>query len=36
VEELNVDNLDEVVYQISDRIFEKFTSAVKGLDANGS
>lgn len=36
VEELNVDNIDEVIYQISDRIIEKFTSAVKGLAANGS
>jgi hypothetical protein len=36
VEELSVDNIDEVIYQISDRIIEKFTSAVKGLAANGS
>ncbi|ENB9403196.1 TPA: hypothetical protein ACTZ3L_003772 [Bacillus cereus] len=36
VEELGVDNIDEVIYQISDRIIEKFTSAVKGLAANGS
>ncbi|WP_088233124.1 hypothetical protein [Bacillus cereus] len=36
VEEIGVDNIDEVIYQISDRIIEKFTSAVKGLAANGS
>ncbi len=36
VEELSIDNVDEVIYQISDRIIEKFTSAVKGLAANGS
>ncbi|MGE6400241.1 hypothetical protein [Bacillus cereus] len=36
VVELSVDNIDEVIYQISDRIIEKFTSAVKGLAANGS
>lgn len=36
VEELSIDNVDEVIYQISDRIVEKFTSAVKGLMINGS
>lgn len=36
VEELTEDNVDEVIYKISDRIIEKFTSAVKGLAANGS
>jgi hypothetical protein len=36
VEELSYDNVDEVIYQISDRIIEKFTTAVKGLAANGS
>ncbi|WP_404469632.1 hypothetical protein [Sutcliffiella horikoshii] len=36
VEELSMDTIDEVVYKISDRIIEKYTSAVKGLVSNGS
>lgn len=36
VEELNFDNIDEVIYQISDRILEKFTSTIKGLSENGN
>ncbi|MFJ8525458.1 hypothetical protein [Bacillus cereus] len=36
VEELNIDNIDEVIYKISDRIIEKFASAVKGLAVNGN
>ncbi len=36
VEELSFDNIDEVIYKISDRIIEKFASAVKGLAVNGN
>lgn len=36
VEELSMDTIDEVVYKISDRIIEKYTSAVKGLVSHGS
>lgn len=36
VEELSFDNIDEVIYKISDRIIEKFASAVKGLAINGN
>jgi len=36
VTELNTDNIDEVIYIISDRIIERYTSAVRGLEANGS
>ncbi len=31
ITELNIHNLDEVIYAISDRIIEKFASTVKGL-----
>lgn len=36
VEELSVDTIDEVIYAISDRIIEKYTSTVKGLISNGN
>lgn len=36
ITELNEDNMDEVIYMISDRIIEKFTAAVGGLVTNGS
>lgn len=35
VEVLNFENLDEVIYAISDRIVERFVAAVRGLDASG-
>jgi hypothetical protein len=37
VTELSIDNIDEVIYKISDRIIEKYTHAVvKGISSNGS
>src|SRR5699024_5518206 len=36
ITELNTDNIDEVIYKISDRIIERYTSAIRGLEANGS
>lgn len=36
IEELTIDTIDEMIYAISDRIIEKYTSAVKGLSANGN
>ncbi|MEI3611880.1 hypothetical protein [Pseudogracilibacillus sp. SO30301A] len=36
VTELNMENIDEVIYTISDRVIERFTSAVRGLEADGS
>jgi len=31
VTELNVDNIDEVIYLISDKVIERFTSAIRGV-----
>ncbi|MDG4658523.1 hypothetical protein P6P90_16545 [Ectobacillus antri] len=36
VQELSVDNIDEVIYAISDRIIERYTAAIKGLSSNGN
>lgn len=36
IDKLNVDNMDEVIYSISDRILEKYTAAVRRLSANGN
>ncbi|WP_270181120.1 hypothetical protein [Alkalihalobacillus sp. CinArs1] len=36
VTELNMENIDEVIYMISDRIIEKFTTALGGLVTDGS
>ncbi|MCA1031179.1 hypothetical protein LCL95_09105 [Bacillus timonensis] len=36
VNELSVENMDEVIYSISDRILERYTSAVKELSLNGN
>ena len=36
VEEVNLGNVDEVISQISDKIIEKFTLAVKGISDNGN
>jgi len=36
IEELTIDTIDEVIYAISDRIIEKYTSVVKGLSSNGN
>ncbi|MFC0523651.1 hypothetical protein ACFFGV_08640 [Pontibacillus salicampi] len=36
IEELSINNIDEVIYAISDRILEKYTSVVKGLISHGS
>lgn len=35
VEVLNIENIDEVIYDISDRIIERFVTAVRELDARG-
>lgn len=36
VEEISIDTIDEVIYKISDRIIEKYTSVVKGLISYGN
>lgn len=36
VTELNMDNIDEVIYKISDRIIEKYTAALGGLVSDGN
>lgn len=36
VEEISMETIDEAVYKISDRIIEKYTSAVKGLISHGN
>jgi hypothetical protein len=36
VEELSIDTIDEVIYAISDKIIEKYTSVVKGLISSGN
>ncbi|WP_253275511.1 hypothetical protein [Rossellomorea aquimaris] len=36
VEELSIDTIDEVIYIISDRMIEKYTSVVKGLISSGN
>jgi hypothetical protein len=36
IRELSVENMDEVIFSISDRILERFTSAVKELSLNGN
>lgn len=35
VEVLNLDNIDEVIYKVSDRMIEKFVKAVRRLESNG-
>lgn len=35
VNELNYENIDEVIYKITDRVIERFTSAVRGLMSVG-
>lgn len=36
VKSVNLDNVDEVICSITDRILEKYTSAVRGLYSNGN
>lgn len=36
VEELSMSNIDEVIYQISDRMIEKFVVAIGGMGENGN
>lgn len=36
IEVITVDNVDEVIYKISDRILEKHAAAIKGLYSNGN
>ena len=36
ISELNVDNIDEVIYLISDRILERYTTALRGQLQNGN
>jgi hypothetical protein len=36
VEELSIDTIDEVIYAISDKMIEKYTSVVKGLISSGN
>lgn len=36
VTELNMENIDEVIYEISDRIIERFDNALRGLESDGN
>ena len=36
ISELNIENIDEVIYSISDKMLEKYTAAVRGLYSNGN
>ena len=36
VKEVNMDNIDEVIYLISDKILEKYTTVVRGMYQNGN
>ena len=36
VDDVSLETIDEVVYKISDRIIEKYTTAVKGLISHGN
>lgn len=36
ITEINLDNLDEVIYLISDKILEKYTAAVRRMYSNGN
>jgi hypothetical protein len=36
IDELTINNIDEVIYKISDKILEKFTRVVKGIGNNGN
>lgn len=36
VNELNINNIDQVIYNISDRIIEKYVQVVKGIGDNGN
>lgn len=36
ISELTIDNMDEVIYAISDRILDKYTTSVRRLYSNGN
>jgi len=36
ITELNIDNMDEVIYAISDKILDKYTAAVRRMYSNGN
>lgn len=36
ITEINLDNLDEVIYLISDKILDKYTAAVRRMYSNGN
>ena len=36
ISELNIENIDEVIYYISDKMLEKYTAAVRRLYSNGN
>ena len=36
ISELNIENIDEVIYYISDKMLEKYTAAVRGVYSNGN
>ena len=36
IKSVSLDNMDEVIYSITDRIIDKYTSAVRGLYTNGN
>lgn len=36
IDEININNIDEVIYKISDKILEKYTKVIKEIAENGS
>ena len=36
ISELNIENIDEVIYSISDKMLEKYTAAVRRLYSDGN
>ncbi len=36
ISELNIDNMDEVIYSISDKILDRYTAAVRRMYSNGN
>ena len=36
IDEVSIENIDEVIYTISNKILEKYTAAVRGLYRDGN
>ena len=36
IDGVDINNIDEVIYKSSDRILEKFSNVIKGLNENGN